>query len=144
MRLISFLGLLSLLLSACSPQENEASSRRGQTNTPVENTATILFSCTSLSEDETMPRFQVNLEVNGNAYVMDTISQCAQIEVNAFSNYDIPSEAISATGGWWAGAGDYFYATLDGADCVVWYGWQDEMQTDEGFHYEELRRIRLN
>lgn len=128
---------ICLLLMACQPKE-----------TPQESTETDLTSieaeltCTALGEDENgVPGSLVALVLNGTKHDLDTIAACESIGAADFGRYDIPTEAVSACGGWWAGAGDYFYVMVEGNVCTVMQGWQDEQQEDEGFHYEQVRRL---
>jgi hypothetical protein len=44
---------------------------------------------------------------------------------------------VAACGGWYAGAGDYYYALEMKGKIVVMKGWNAEEQTDEGYHYEQ-------
>lgn len=93
-----------------------------------------------LKEDEYGSRlYAVLLTVDGKTTAIDTVYACEAIPASSFSQYDIPKEAKSACGGWWAGAGDYFYATLEKNKVVVYQGWQDEQQEDEGYHWKALK-----
>ena len=72
---------------------------------------------------------------------MDSINVCNIFGKDEYVSHLIPKDAISACGGWWAGAGDYLYLVYQGDDAVVMAGWQAEEQEDEGYHYKELKRI---
>jgi hypothetical protein len=137
-----FFSLLTLafLLLACKPKTAETKEEtRTASNAPVNIEAQ--FVCADLTEDESMPRAALTLKLNGKMHVLDTIAVCESIEPSDYARYDIPAEAVAAAGGWWAGAGDYFYARVEGNVCIVMQGWQDEQQEDEGFHYEQVRRL---
>jgi hypothetical protein len=127
----------TLLIIACQPKAD----------TPGTPEATVTsvdasLSCTSLGEDENgIPKNLVVLYLNGKKHQIDTITACENIATTDYNRYGIPAEAATACGGWWAGAGDYFYATVEGNVCMVMQGWQDEQQEDEGFHYEQVRRF---
>jgi len=137
MRKFTFLLLLSLLWSSC---KNEKTPDTIPEEPKLEKLAAEL-QCTSLSTDDTMPKFQISLNLSGKNHILDTITMCASIAEADYARYDIPSEAIDAGGGYFAGGGDYFYLLQDGNACLVMQGWQDEMQEDEGFHYEQVRRF---
>ena len=94
-----------------------------------------------LNEDEFGgSHYQVILTVDGKKEIIDTVMACDKIPASNFSQYEIPKTALSACGGWWAGAGDYFYAALKDNKVVVYQGWQDEEQKDEGYHWEAIKR----
>ncbi len=89
------------------------------------------------------PNSQVFIQINDSRIKIADIQACDVIGPDSYAQYDIPADAIAACGGWWAGAGDYFYAVRDGDIIRVMKGWQDEGQEDQGFHYETNREIDL-
>jgi hypothetical protein len=94
-----------------------------------------------LNEDEFGgSHYQVILTVDGKKEIIDTVMACGNIPASNFSQYEIPKTALTACGGWWAGAGDYFYADLKDNKVVVYQGWQDEQQTDDGYHWKVVKR----
>lgn len=135
------LGLF--LFSACQQKKTNDTTTTEQdpaeTAEPIKMDAT--FECTQLSQDEDTPQHLVSLRLNGGLHALDTIMACQTIEREEFGNLGIPAGAVSACGGWWAGAGDYFYAEIDGNVCTVMQGWVDEQQEDEGYHYQQIRRF---
>ena len=61
-----------------------------------------------------------------------------------FSDMDIPSNAITACGSWYAGAGDYFYLIPDKRNMLkVFQGWQDEGQETPGYHWKKAKEIHF-
>lgn len=93
-----------------------------------------------LKEDEYgNSQYAVLLTVDGKTTAIDTVLACETIPASNFDQYDIPKTAKSACGGWWAGAGDYFYATIEENKVVVYQGWQDEQQEDEGYHWKAMK-----
>lgn len=106
---------------------------------PVE----VNLTCHDLGEADMMPRNEVLLTINGTPYVIDTIQACDPVPASGYSQYEIPSDATAACGGWWAGAGDYFYAMTKEGSVDVYQGWQDEGQTDEGYHWKLLKSFPL-
>lgn len=79
----------------------------------------------------------------------DTVGQCLTCQPIAsadFESMDIPSTALSACGGWFAGGGDYFYCILNGDQIEVYAGWQDEGQIEEddfGYHWKKTHSFDL-
>lgn len=138
--LLFSLLLISSLLTACQPAD-EKNKESVEESTSIPPMIDAQFVCTSISDDETMPRSLVSFYMNGKVQALDTINSCELIAKEDFERYDIPAEAVTAAGGWWAGGGDYFYATVNGNVCTVMQGWQDEEQEDDGFHYEQIRRF---
>lgn len=111
---------------------------------PIEEVAppkSVKLSGKFLSEDEFGgSHYQVILTVDGKKEIIDTVMACDKIPASNFSQYEIPKTALTACGGWWAGAGDYFYAELKDNKVVVYQGWQDEEQKDDGFHWKVIRK----
>jgi hypothetical protein len=52
--------------------------------------------------------------INGKRIEIDKLSMADDIEVASRQDHKIPAHALAATGGWWAGAGDYIYLTRKG------------------------------
>ena len=77
--------------------------------------------------------------VNNVRTVIDSAQGCGIIDKADYKDKQIPAEAVAACGGWFAGAGDYFYAIEKNGKIVVFKGWQAEEQEDEGFHWEEVK-----
>ena len=137
MRKLLFFAL-ALLLSCNNNSSNETDGSEHNGN----NTMEAALQCKKVDgQDPYLPAFEISLELNGKMHLMDTIMGCDLIKQSDFANYDVPEDALTACGGWYAGAGDYFYAVNKNDKCVVYRGWQDEMQEDEGFHYVVFTEI---
>lgn len=140
----SICALLFILVFACQPQTEEpGNSKATQEVIAKPSNISAEFYCRPLTTNEDMPQFEVSLYLNSSRYIIDTILSCNLYTASDYAKYDIPKEAISACGGWWAGGGDYFYAVVQEDVCTVMQGWQDEEQEDEGFHYERLRSFKV-
>lgn len=85
-----------------------------------------------------IPHTDVYLYVDGKETKIKSVNSCSDIPKDNYLQYEIPKEAVKACGGWWAGAGDYFYVVLRNGKPVVYAGWLDEGQEDKGYHWEEL------
>jgi len=150
----SSLIVTGILFTACSTKTNEQKVEIEETlnksessqkeETPVQEEVapvqSVKLSSKYLGELEYgIPQYQVLLIVDGKKQILDTITACASIPVSNYKQYDIPTEAKSACGGWFAGGGDYFYATITDGKAVVFQGWQDEQQEDDGYHWKERK-----
>lgn len=130
----------ALVLFGCSPKVAEAvevveTVEVNEVDTPPNQGK---LQCVFLGEDEFgTPRNEVVL-LNGD--MREKVSECLACEdipMEAFESYQIPKNALSACGGWWAGAGDYYYSIQGkGGSIEVYFGWQDEEQEDDGYHWE--------
>ena len=139
--------LLLILASSCG-NKNAAPEAAGKdtTTTPVAKPApdslATGFRCTELPVDSFgIPRYILSLKANGVESLVDTINNCGTISRDDYARYEIPPAALDARGGWYAGAGDYYYIILENGKPVLFAGWQDEMQKDDGFHWEK-RKIK--
>lgn len=130
---------LSLLLGfvSCAIQQKD------ETNIRIKNTfpQLVSFNCEDMTADETYPKFKITLLMDGFPYTLDTITSCQNFAPSDFSNYEVPDSALAACGGWFAGSGDYFYATKKENVLQVYYGWQGEEQADEGFNYQVIKEF---
>jgi hypothetical protein len=96
------------------------------------------------NNNDEMPQTLISVSINGVKHEVKSISGMADsFNVEQYEEMEIPSNALAACGGWWAGAGDYFYMINKGNVLEVFHGWQDEMQEDAGYHWELLKEIEL-
>lgn len=86
-----------------------------------------------------IPQRLVLLSDHGKQTVIDTVNNCEPITNDHYADYDIPANASVACGGWYAGGGDYYYLVIRDGKPALFYGWQDEMQKDKGFHWHERK-----
>jgi hypothetical protein len=143
LRILPALVLAALALTNCQQSAQNGNQESDQSKPPMQGFM-VTLECRELQgPDSEMPQAEVLLRIANEVTLLDTISTCQRIEPADYEQYGIPTPTVSACGGWWAGGGDYFYAIIDGDQLVVMQGWQDEGQTDEGFHYQEVKRIAL-
>lgn len=111
----------------------------GEDNTAVTHEASFLIK--SLPENDMgNPSSDISLKYNGKIIKLANIMGNASLYGKAeFEDKDIPKDAISACGAWWAGAGDYFYLIPTKKGVAVYQGWQDEGQEDTGYHWKKLK-----
>lgn len=143
---LALLGLLSL--SACTPKAGDSSDNGGNAD-PAKTEAAAPAAKPSLvcreirSTDDIAPRAVVYLSVGGEEVLVDSTTVCGDIDPGSYANYNIPASAVMAVGGWWAGAGDYYYLSVEGTEAVVYYGWADEGSEEDPYQYEEKLRAKL-
>ena len=100
----------------------------------------------TIFDEQGIPKTNVILFIEGqDSRIVGETTGCDQIDQEDFENFDIPSNALSGLGGWFAGAGDYYYVVYDQKKNAVriFHGWQDELQADDGYHWEIHKTIRL-
>lgn len=143
------LSAILLLVLACSCGNKKTSSPGTGADTaktpatmPAKDSMPVGFRCTELPVDSFgIPHYILSLKINGTEEPVDTINNCGTISRSDYERYEIPPAALDARGGWYAGAGDYYYIILENGKPVLFAGWQDEMQKDDGFHWEK-RKIK--
>lgn len=101
----------------------------------------ISLSYENLGEDTLgIPHSVLFLAENGGAIVLDTLTvNLEKIEKERYAEMGIPAEAVDACGGWYAGGGDYFYVVKRNGNAVVYRGYMEEEQTDDGYHWTEIK-----
>jgi len=153
MKPINFLLLLFVLFLFNCTNNSQSSQGNEATDTSVTeetNPNVVLeaveanFLCRQLSqEDDIYPLFELSIQVSGTSTVLDTVNACGIFTQADYEQYEIPPNALSACGGWYAGAGDYFYAVRNQDELSIIRGWQGEGQEEPGFHYTEVQKIAL-
>jgi len=140
-------GLAVLILAGCGnktaqPKETVTPVDSVVTTTPVRDSVTtglVQLVCKNIGEDSLgTPHFDVFLLAEGKETKINSINGCAEITRADYPRYEIPQEAISACGGWWAGAGDYYYVIMEAGKPAVYEGWQEEGQPDNGYHWKKI------
>ncbi len=153
--------LLSILIFGCTTSEQEQPADEEIVPDSLENTvnrnrkdsieieekskarSVVRFICRDIGQGLDNPLYEVSLLVGRSYYTLDTIHTCEPIRYGDFEEFGIPGAALSAAGGWWKNAGDYFYALEDRGEIVVLHAWQTEEQSTQGFFYKEKRRILI-
>jgi len=125
---IIFLGIL--LLAACKPDK-----KGEQETTDTPQATDVQLVCEATGEDPDNPQNGVYMIVDESKAKIANINACDQINLSDYATYDIPKEAVVAVGGWWAGAGDYFYVLRQDAGFTVYHAQVDEAQEVEGYRY---------
>lgn len=126
---------ITLFCAASCRQTPQSNTTQGP-----ESVAGISLSYQYLGENELgIPRSVLFLAENGGATELDTFSvNLAKIEPERYAEMSIPADALDACGGWYAGGGDYFYVVKRKGRAVVYQGYQEETQTDAGYHWKAM------
>jgi hypothetical protein len=77
------------------------------------------------------------LSIAGKESKIRSINACAEISRIDYKTFEIPENAISACGGFWAGLGSYFYLVEKDGKFVVFEGFTEEGQKEKGYHWKE-------
>ena len=135
-----FLATGGFLLSCNNKSEKKADDKKADTTIAVNPAGKgIKLVCKDMGADSMeIPHYDVYLWVDGAETKIKSVNGCSDITKESYEQYQIPKEAIAACGGWYAGGGEYYYVILRNGKPVVFEGWQDEGQDDEGFHWEEI------
>jgi hypothetical protein len=127
-KVIYFGGVLwGLLMVQCAPDAGRKA--------PL----AVRFECeTRIDEGTGSPFSEVYLLVEEEKIKVADIGACDPFGPEQYAEYNMPATTLAACGGWWAGAGDYLFAVREGDSLLVFRGWAEEGQEDEGFHYERV------
>ncbi len=126
----------SINSSNANQNNSETTSTSADTNTSMPN---FVF---NVKGDDANPSSEVLLDWNGKLTTLKSVSGTAElIAANDFKAKNIPETAIVACGAWWAGSGDYFYVINSVKGLEVYYGWQDEMDDKNEYHWEKFKEI---
>lgn len=132
---------VSVVFFAC---RNDPSQSGGQTDGTTAKTIdpkTVMLVCQPVEEpnmEADAPQHEVFIQLGDSKIKVADILNCETISPDQFGNYQIPDGALSAVGGWWAGAGDYLYVIHENDGFVVKQGGMDEMQEDNDFGYRTV------
>ena len=100
------------------------------------------LACEVLNGNQDQVQSGVFLLFNDNKIKIANISSCETIEPERFEQYKIPALAQSACGGWWAGAGDYFYLIKDQDSYLVYQGFvAEELSEEESYRYKPVYQL---
>lgn len=125
MRKIFTLALMMLFFAVANAQSN----------------ADAKFVIVEIVDEDENSTFEIYVQYNKKKVLINTLNGNASIVDKSEFYMGVPKTAISACGGWWAGAGDYYYLISSAKGLAIYHGWQDEEQEDEGFHWELLQEL---
>jgi hypothetical protein len=107
----------------------------------AQSNAVAKFIIVEIIDEDENPTSAIYVQYNEKKTLIETIHGNASIVDKSEFYLGVPKTAISACGGWWAGAGDYYYIIPSVTGVALYHGWQDEEQEDEGFHWELLKEL---
>ncbi|MFN8354512.1 MAG: hypothetical protein U0Y10_08705 [Spirosomataceae bacterium] len=128
--------LLATLVACNQPSKPKTDAPITQQN-DVKIVPIFTFKEVKKQPDDGLPHVEVSLQLGEKTIRVADVNACETIQQENYAQYEIPSEALAACGGWYAGAGDYFYITENATHWLVMQGWQDEQQADKGYHYSQ-------
>lgn len=101
---------------------------------------TAKFVITPVAGD--VPNSKVSFSVNGKTTFLKKIAgEATETDKAEYARMKIPKNAVAACGAWYAGAGDYFYAVPSAKGYIVYYGWDEEGQATNTYHWKKLKEI---
>lgn len=143
------LSLLCLPIAAmsCNDSENVRTADRAVRDSVVATIATApdcrveaQFIIENLPEDTLdygVPYAAIRVKACDSLYEIAKVAGSPEVySMKEFREKEIPGEALTACGGWYAGGGDYYYLVINKNNGIdVYHGWQDEGQNDNGYHW---------
>lgn len=129
--------LLLLVVVACNQSPKQQQEQAVAPPSASQVVPTFVIKEVKKQSDDEIPQVEVSLQLGEKTMSVAKVNACALLPKEEYAQYEIPSGALAACGGWYAGAGDYFYITENATHWLVMQGWQDEQQTDKGYHYSQ-------
>jgi hypothetical protein len=106
------------------------------------NQKTAEFVLTSIEKGDEDPRSVITASYSHQEIIIDTIMGSAQYYPKEnWKEMDVPENAISVCGCWWAGGGDYFYMIPTEKGVAIYVGYQDEGQEEPGYGWTLKKEI---
>ncbi len=95
------------------------------------------------SNSNEIPFNKVSVVLNGKKHQLANILACEKFSKKDYKNYEIPANAIDACGGWWAGAGEYFYIEKKTSGrYAIMYGQMYEEKETGKYDYTQLAQVK--
>lgn len=143
MKKLLLTGLVMIpLFFACRNESGQGQSQQaGETTSQAIDPTTVQLICQAVEEpnmEADAPRHEVFVQMGDSRVKVADILNCETLSPDLFAQYQIPAEALTAVGGWWAGAGDYLYIVQEGEKFVVKQGAMDEQQENLDYGYKTV------
>ena len=123
---------LLLIIGACS---QPADGEQQQTDNGASETPELICKeVRNADENPESPLSEVYVKLGDYQLKVADVTICMSMDTSEYASQNIPDTALSAVGGWWAGAGDYFFLIADGDKYRVMHKAVDEaMETPAEF-----------
>ncbi len=135
-----FFAAVILVIACNNKSDKKADEKQADTAvTVIPSEKGVKLICRDMGADSMeIPHYDLYLSVDAVQTKIKSVNGCSDITKESYEQYQIPKDAIAACGGWYAGGGDYYYVILRDGKPIVFEGWQDEGQEDEGYHWKEI------
>ena len=112
----------------------------------LDNSPKLSLECeTHSNHSEEIPSYNIYLNFNGEKFLLANTLACATILKDEYSNFEIPTKALDAAGGWWAGAGEYmFIEKKPNGRYAIMYGQMYEEKETGKYDYTQLAEVKKN
>lgn len=150
MRNSIFLCLAFLFLFSCQETSNSAEQQQQakskQTVLPPTTEQSVpAFDIAMYTDSLSIPRSEVSVTMGNKKVKVGQAINCEAIPSAQYEQFKIPKKAIAACGGWWAGAGTYFYIIKKGeGNYFVLKGHMEEQQADDNYNYQPVMNLNAN
>ncbi|HFA49388.1 MAG TPA: hypothetical protein ENJ95_10265 [Bacteroidetes bacterium] len=143
MKQIVFAISILLFCAACKndPSQKNTQNRSKETSAKIIEQGDILLVCQEVDDPNMQydaPQFEVFLMLADSKVKIADIYNCETLTPDLYEQHRIPKNAISAVGGWWAGAGDYIYVTEENGKYVVKQGEMHEEKDNLSYDYKTV------
>jgi len=139
MKKLLFLFCAAIFFGSCVSDSQEQSST--VPDTTGGKTVTLFCEPDGSSDPETESKNTVFMLYGDSKVKLGEVAVCDIIPKENWEELAIPADAEVACGGWWAGAGDYFYAIRKGGKISVFQISVDEMM-EEGAKPIEIYAVK--
>jgi hypothetical protein len=144
-----------LFCIACKNNQNSNQQDSADDTSTADSTATMAnilftfeFDCqenAEPSEATGMPTFKVFVKsdaLSEAVYIKD-LNLCSDVQKDQYENLGIPSTAIDAVNGWFAGGGPILYGNMSATnELLIMEGWQEE-GNNAPIEYKAIKKIML-
>ncbi len=138
----TLITLFSFFVVVSCSNEPAKQDTKKQPEAVIEHSDTYLF-CQPVEptdEEADAPAYEVFLQLAESKLKVADILNCETISPDLYEQHQIPKQAISAAGGWWAGAGDYLYLIEEDGNYVVKKGQMYEEKVDNNYEYQVVAK----
>lgn len=125
---MKYTAVIALVLFLASCSSDPAGQQAASGHEPAITPTLICKEIRNADENPESPFSEVYVRFGDYQLKVADVSVCLSMDKSEYASQNIPDTALSAVGGWWAGAGDYFYLIADGNNYRILHKAVDEMQ----------------